>query len=102
MPHRPAASQLSTTVTRPVLLRTIVIGALLVFFPLLITGPLAGKEQGETSPTATDKIPRLYPVPAPSAVTLDAAMERGIEFLLRDQNKDGSWGTPERTKGLNI
>ena len=30
------------------------------------------------------------------------AIRRGVEFLLDDQNKDGSWGSAERTKGLNI
>ncbi len=29
-------------------------------------------------------------------------IDRGIEFLLADQNKDGSWGSPRQTKGLNI
>ncbi len=33
---------------------------------------------------------------------LDAAILKGIKFLLADQNKDGSWGSAEKTKGLNI
>lgn len=39
---------------------------------------------------------------SPPVAELDTAMQRGIEFLLRDQNRDGSWGSPHRTKGLNI
>jgi hypothetical protein len=45
---------------------------------------------------------RPKPVSAPPTKEIDAAIRRGIDFLLKDQNKDGSWGTPQRTKGLNI
>jgi hypothetical protein len=38
----------------------------------------------------------------PSAEALDQSIKKGVAFLLKDQNKDGSWGTPNRTKGLNI
>lgn len=31
-----------------------------------------------------------------------ASIDRGIDFLLQSQNKDGSWGQPTRTKDLNI
>jgi hypothetical protein len=41
------------------------------------------------------------PVPI-SPPELEAAIARGVTFLLKDQNKDGSWGTAERTKDLNI
>lgn len=51
---------------------------------------------------AEDKLPRLEPVPMPSAAQLDASIHRGIEFLLKDQNANGSWGTAEKTKDLNI
>jgi hypothetical protein len=34
--------------------------------------------------------------------TLDAAIARGVAFLVADQNADGSFGTPQRTKDLNI
>jgi len=46
--------------------------------------------------------PQLPETPAISAEELRAAVERGVAFLLQDQNPDGSWGTAERTKDLNI
>jgi hypothetical protein len=42
------------------------------------------------------------PFVAPRPAEVEAAMLRGIDFLLTDQNPDGSWGSPRRTKGLNI
>src|SRR5262245_30781471 len=51
---------------------------------------------------------KLEPAPKPPPITppppeaLESAIRRGIAFLLKDQNKDGSWGTAERTKDLNI
>ena len=46
--------------------------------------------------------PKPPAVPTPAPADLQRAIDRGIEFLLADQNQDGSWGTPERTKDLNI
>jgi len=53
------------------------------------------------SPLATQgpKPPKITP---PKAEEIDAAIERGVQFLLDDQRPDGSWGSPEKTKGLNI
>jgi len=39
---------------------------------------------------------------APASKPLDKAIQRGVEFLLKAQNKDGSWGTARQTKDLNI
>jgi squalene cyclase len=33
---------------------------------------------------------------------LDSSIDKGVEFLLAEQNPDGSFGGPGRTKGLNI
>lgn len=33
---------------------------------------------------------------------IEAGIDKGINFLLADQNKNGSWGSPTQTKGLNI
>lgn len=46
--------------------------------------------------------PNPLPIEPPTAAAIDAAIDRGVEFLLSVQNKDGSWGTAERTKDLNI
>jgi hypothetical protein len=51
-----------------------------------------------------EKKPNLHPgppEPLPSA-KLEASIHRGIAFLLKDQNEDGSWGSATRTKGLNL
>ena len=42
------------------------------------------------------------PVPPTSVSQIKSAIDRGVAFLLKDQNRDGSWGTAERTKNLNI
>jgi hypothetical protein len=47
-------------------------------------------------------VPKLPAVPTPAKADIEQAMQRGAAFLVRDQNPDGSWGTAERTKDLNI
>lgn len=47
-------------------------------------------------------IPRPEPQDHPGQPLVDAAINHGVAFLLTDQNKDGSWGSATRTKGLNI
>ena len=46
--------------------------------------------------------PKPRPVAPPAPQAIDVAVERGIAFLVTDQNKNGSWGSARRTKGLNI
>lgn len=38
----------------------------------------------------------------PSSGQIDAALRRGVDFLIKHQNANGSWGGPTRTKELNI
>ena len=67
--------------------------------------PKRGRGEEEPAPATQEKAaPDLHPKPPPPlpAAELDAAIQRGVNFLLKDQNKDGSWGTAERTKELNI
>ena len=33
---------------------------------------------------------------------IQTSLREGVDFLVRSQNKNGSWGGPTRTKGLNI
>lgn len=58
--------------------------------------------QAEAPTSLAITAPRLEPVPPPSDTELNAALDRGIAFLLEKQNKDGSWGSARRTKSLNI
>ena len=69
--------------------------------PLLVLGlacgclPIRRAPMGETGP-------KPHPIAPPKRAAIDAAIKRGIDFLLTVQNKDGSWGNARRTKGLNI
>jgi hypothetical protein len=62
----------------------------------------AGEKPGTASPSSSnhDLHPRA-PEPVPDTEIV-AAIQRGVDFLLKDQNGDGSWGSPRRTKDLNI
>jgi hypothetical protein len=67
-------------------------------------GPARAIRPPEPATAASPKPPSLHPVP-PEPVAdavLVASIQRGIDFLLKNQNLDGSWGSPERTKDLNI
>jgi len=40
--------------------------------------------------------------PSVAATTLERSITKGVDFLVDHQNKNGSWGGPTKTKGLNI
>lgn len=42
------------------------------------------------------------PVRPPTPAQLEKSIDRGVAYLVRKQNKDGSWGSATRTKELNI
>jgi hypothetical protein len=60
-----------------------------------------GDKQAKVSPLALTG-PKPKPISPPKPAEISAAIERGVKFLLADQRPDGSWGSPEKTKGLNI
>jgi hypothetical protein len=63
--------------------------------------PTAPAERRAATPK--EPPPDLHPKP-PEPVSpgaLEASIRRGVAFLLADQNKDGSWGSPELT-GVEI
>ncbi|MHC4199614.1 MAG: prenyltransferase/squalene oxidase repeat-containing protein [Planctomycetota bacterium] len=53
-------------------------------------------------PTSEASPPKPRPVTPPAPMAVERAVGRGVDFLLGRQNKDGSWGSARRTKGLNI
>ena len=74
--------------------------------------PGGGQDTGETpvqrpsgildNPLDFSSEPVLPKIDAPSELEIRKSMQRGVEYLLRDQNPNGSWGSATRTKGLNI
>jgi hypothetical protein len=74
----------------------------LIFRTSVLAGLVAVVIGAPVTAGSPAKVPRPKPVPPPSAQALEAAIGRGVAFLLKDQNKDGSWGTAQRTKQLNI
>ena len=68
------------------------------WLPLLVAA-CARPTMAEDPPTAVASRSAADPV---AAAELDAAIARGVAFLVGDQNADGSFGTPRRTKDLNI
>ncbi len=82
--------------------------AALTLFLALTMGRAAPAQQQAESPAqsperaATEPDRRPDPPEPVSDQTLQQAIDRGVAFLLQDQNEDGSWGSPERTKDLNI
>ncbi len=70
---------------------------LLVFAFCLLTNALAQSSADRLSPLAP--LPDIEPL---TQAELDLAIKNGVDYLVQKQNKDGSWGGPRRTKGLNI
>lgn len=73
--------------------------AALIAAYLLAAGSAARAEN--VPPSVLDR-PKPETVAAPSFEELERSIGRGVEFLVLDQNENGSWGSPTRTKGLNI
>ena len=51
------------------------------------------------------ELAKLAPLPEVKPIAsgeIEAAITRGVDYLVGKQNQDGSWGGPTRTKGLNI
>jgi hypothetical protein len=73
-----------------------------IAFLVVAGSPLWLGAEASDPPLAKESSLKPKPVEPPAPEELQGAIRRGVEFLLKDQNKDGSWGTPERTKGLNV
>ncbi|MDO4569844.1 MAG: hypothetical protein Q4D38_05635 [Planctomycetia bacterium] len=95
--------------------RAILLSVLSIVFCLWAASPLVASDEAPTgdASVATSANAKLESaeegrVPYPKDIervelgALDKAVARGTEFLLRRQNKNGSWGTPHNTKRINI
>ncbi len=61
-----------------------------------------GRQDILRNPLDFSRPPVLPAVDAPGNLAIRDSIQRGIAFLLADQNRNGSWGSATRTKGLNI
>jgi hypothetical protein len=60
-------------------------------------------EEKKPAPHPLSEIgPKAKAVEPPAAGSIDKALQRGVAFLVADQNPNGSWGSAEQTKDLNI
>jgi len=60
-----------------------------------------GARAGARGAADTPPAPRRRDAP-PTPQQIETSIDRGVDFLVGFQNKDGSWGSATRTKGLNI
>ena len=51
---------------------------------------------------AAEDTPKARDLPPATPEQIEKSIRRGIDYLLKDQNKDGSWGSARKTKDLNI
>lgn len=49
-------------------------------------------------PSAAETGPKPHPIEPPTPEQIDGAIRRGVEFLLKRQNKDGSWGSANSSR----
>jgi len=68
-------------------------------FPALACGLSLALALGIGCPARGAEIEKLR-IPTPAEI--EKSMQRGVDFLLQSQNKDGSWGSAQKTKDLNI
>lgn len=86
---------------------TLVLAVTIVVFPQTLAGQSPAAETTAASAILDDPYDFSQPPVLPeigdvSAAEIRAAIQNGVEFLLKDQNPNGSWGSATRTKGLNI
>ena len=68
---------------------------------LAASAAIAAERPRAVSPLATNG-PRPEPVQPPEAEAIEAAVRRGVEFLLERQNEDGSWGSHRTGRPTNV
>lgn len=92
----------------------------LLFLVFALGGGAHGQDPSaaaETAPSAEVVVPRSNmdengirlvpphpgtPLPEVTMESIQASIAHGVDFLIADQNTNGSWGGPTQTKGLNI
>lgn len=75
-------------------------------FCLLLSGTIAQADPAaEAAPSSASTVVDsrvLIPADQVTKAAVEASIRRGVDYLVAKQNADGSFGGPQRTKGLNI
>lgn len=69
---------------------------------MALTGQVHSQVSDEALPTKVVPSPPVLDEKPLSSEELEASIKKGVDFLLKIQNENGSWGGPTDTKGLNI
>lgn len=56
----------------------------------------------KADPSTIENVPRPKSVEPPKPAELQAAIDRGVAFLLKRQNRDGSWGSARNSTGMDV
>lgn len=87
------------------MMRIIVIFLLYLFWTVSIRADdvVSNARQGILAdPFDFSQPPALPDIDEPSLEEVRASIKRAVNFVLSAQNKNGSWGSPTQTKGLNV
>jgi hypothetical protein len=69
---------------------------------VLICLPAWAEDEPSRPSTQAEIGPKPKPLDPPSATEVEQTMQRGIDFLLKRQNRDGSWGSANITRPEDI
>ena len=76
---------------------------LLVMAPLLaFASDSAAPSKEPVAAKPAVYVPKAKPVAPPTREALERAITRGVDFIVKIQNRSGSWGSATQTKDLNI
>jgi hypothetical protein len=62
----------------------------------------AGDRSPPKPPKAAESGPKPKPIQPPKPVEIEQAIHRGVQFLLKRQEKDGSWGSADSSRADEI
>lgn len=74
----------------------------LVVLTLLGLPAWAGEEEPVSAPSLSESGPKPNPVESPVAGQIEQSIKRGVGFLLKRQNEDGSWGSANITRPMDV
>lgn len=88
-----------TTLLRSCFVKSAIFGLAMLAF----AGASALADDDSKGPPAlATEGPKPKPIEPPTPEEVEASIQRGVEWLIENQNPNGSWGSARRTKQLNI